>query len=116
MISLVCLWNTALIVRNGQRDDSRLSLLIPGNAESRRNGCLFGCVVGIVGIVGWTAIDIGNEGDWSRTNGGGHCCVTCAKDDRFMEEWWARNGISCKLLSDALLRNKNIKFQNIFFE
>ncbi len=100
LISLVCLWNTALIVRNGHRDDSRLSLFIPGNVDSRRNGCLFGCDVVIVGCIG---IDIGKEGDWSRINGGGHCWDTRAKDGRFIEEW-TRNGVSCKLLLDTLFK------------
>ncbi len=104
LISLVCLWNTALSVRNGHKDDSRLSLWIPGNVDSRRNGCLFGCGGGTVGTVGGTDIDIGKEGDWLRTNGGGHCWGTWAKDDRFIEEWWTRNGVSCKLLSDALFK------------
>jgi hypothetical protein len=82
LISLVFLWNPALIVRNGHRNDSPLSLICPGIAESRRNGCLFGCDM----VVGdWTVIDKGKEGDWLRINGGGHCWDTCVKDDRFGE-------------------------------
>ena len=116
-ISLVCLWNTALIVRNGHNDDSRLSLFIPGKVDSRRKGCRFGCVaaavVGVIVVaaaagttVGCTGIDIGNEGDWLRTNGGGHCWCTNAIDARLADEWWARNGVSCKLLSDALFKDR----------
>jgi hypothetical protein len=63
--------------------DSRLSLICPGNAESRRNGCRFGCDVA---TVGWTAIDKGKDGDWLRINGGGHCWDTCAIEDRVGKE------------------------------
>ncbi len=108
LISLVCLWNTALIVRNGHRDDSRLSLFSPGKVDSRRNGCLFGWVVVIT--VGCIGIDIGKEGDWLSMNGGGHCWGTCAKDDRFIEEWWIRNGVSCRLWSDTLWKIKIKKY------
>jgi hypothetical protein len=56
--------------------------------------------------VGCTGIDIGNEGDWLRINGGGHCWGPNAKDARLIEEWWARNGISCILLSDGLVKEQ----------
>lgn len=107
LISLVCLWKTALIVRNGHRDDSRRSLWSPGNVESRRNGCRFGCVAGIaITCVAWIGIANGNVGVWSRINGGGHCWGIWARDDRLFVGWWKRNEASCKLLSDVLQRNE----------
>ena len=107
LISFVCLWNTALIVLNGHSDDSRRSLYCPGRAESRRNGCRFGCVC----FGGdWTVIVIGNEGDWSRTKGGGHCWETRVWGDRFVEEFGTKNGISCNV-SDALQYKRSEWFE-----
>ena len=72
----------------------------PGRVDSRLNGCRFGWEELVVVCI---VMESGNEGVWSRRNGGGHCCwETCAKEDRLLEPFPMRNGTSCKLWFDTL--------------